>query len=99
MPSVNALHATLKAKGLEVVLVNFRENPEHVRRTVVERGYTSRVLLDESGDVTGRVYGVFGPPTSYLIDRQGRLVARGVGPRNWDGAAARALLESVLASR
>jgi len=50
----------LKGKGLEVVLIDFRENPALVRRTVKERGYTAPVLLDESGDVTGRVYGVFG---------------------------------------
>ena len=32
------------------------------------------VVLDRSGDVTGRVYGVWGPPTLYLIDRKGQLL-------------------------
>ena len=40
----------LKGKGLELVMIDFRENPDLVRRTVKERGYTGRVLLDESGD-------------------------------------------------
>ena len=35
----------LKGKGLEVVLIDFRENPELVRRTVKERGYTAPVGL------------------------------------------------------
>ena len=52
----------LKDKGLELVMIAFRETPELVRRTLKERGYTAQVLLDESGDITGRVYGVFGPP-------------------------------------
>jgi len=56
-------------------MIAFRENPELVRRTVKERGYTGRVLLDESGDTTGRVYGVFGTPTVYFVGRQGNLVA------------------------
>jgi len=38
----------------------FPGDPELVRRTVKERGYTAPVLLDESGDVTGKVYGVWG---------------------------------------
>ena len=38
----------LKGKGLEVVLIDFRENPELVRRTVKERGYTAPVLLDKT---------------------------------------------------
>ena len=45
-----------------------------MRKVVKERGYVAPVLLDESGDVTGRVYGVWGPPTIYLVDRSGRLV-------------------------
>jgi len=40
---------------------------------------------------------VFGPPTVYVIDRDGRLLARGVGPRDWAGPAARRLLEALLA--
>jgi redoxin len=85
-----------KSRGLEVVLVDFREDPALVQKTVKERGYTTRVLLDKTGDTTGRVYGVFGTPTVYLIDRQGRLLARGVGPRDWDSPAARTLLQAIL---
>ena len=61
----------MKAKRLAVLLVNFRESADLVRKTAQERGYAAPVLLDASGDVTGRIYGVWGPPTAYLIDRQG----------------------------
>jgi hypothetical protein len=81
-----------------VRLVNFLESPDLVRRTVAERGYTAPVLLDPSGDTTGRVYGVWGPPTVYLLDRQGRLVGRAAGPRDWESPAARALIEALLAA-
>ncbi len=97
MPSVNRLYEELKGKGLEVRLVDFRESPDLVRKTAQERGYTAPVLLDESGDVTGRVYGVWGPPTVYFIDRQGRLIGRAVGPRGWESAAARTFIEALLA--
>ena len=72
-----------------MLLVNFRESPATVKRAVQERGYTAPVLLDESGDVTGRLYGVWGPPTVYLIDRRGQLVGRATGPRGWDSPQAR----------
>ena len=88
-----------KAKGLEVVLVDFKESPSLVKRTVQERGYTARVLVDESGDTTGRVYGVWGPPTVYVIDRSGKLVARAAGPHDWSSAKARKLIEDLLAGR
>ncbi len=97
MPSVNRLHEKFKKRGLEVRLVSFREDPALVRRTVAERGYTAPVLLDESGDVTGKLYGVWGPPTAYLVDRKGRLLGRIVGPRGWDSPAASKLILELLA--
>ena len=97
MPSVNALYDRYKARGLEVRLIAFRESPDLVRRTAEERRYTAPVLIDESGDTTGRVYGVFGPPTIYLVDRAGHLVGRVTGPRAWNGEAGRKLIEALLA--
>ena len=97
MPSVNRLYEEMKGKGLEVRLVDFRESADLVRKISQERGYTAPVLLDASGDVTGRVYGVWGPPTVYFIDRQGRLIGRAVGPRGWESPAARTFIEALLA--
>lgn len=97
MPSVNALHREFRGQGLEVLLIDFRESPDRVRRAVKERGYTAPVLLDESGDVTGRLYGVWGPPTIYLVDRSGRLVGRAIGRRDWSTPAARTFIRELLA--
>lgn len=97
MPSVNTLYSELRSKGLEVLLINFREDSELVKRAVRERGYVAPVLIDRSGDVTGRVYGVWGPPTAYFVDRRGQLVARIIGARDWSTPAARAFVEALLA--
>jgi hypothetical protein len=96
LPSVNRLYADLEKKGLAVLLVSFREDAGLVKRVARERRYVAPVLVDGSGDVTGRVYGVWAPPTSYLVDRQGRLLARLVGARDWSSPAARRLLEAAL---
>jgi hypothetical protein len=81
-----------------VVLVNFRESPDTVRRVAQERGYVAPVLLDESGDVTGRGYGVWGPPTVYFVDARGRLRGRAVGPRDWSTSRARAFVKALLST-
>src|SRR3989442_10574223 len=52
--------------------------------------------LVTGGDTTGRVYGVFGTPTVYFVDRQGNLVGRLVGARDWEAPAARKLVEELL---
>ena len=96
MPSVNRAYGEFKDKGLEVLLVDFREDAETVRKAVRDRGYTAPVLLDQSGDVTGRAYGVWGPPTVFFVDRKGQLLGRAVGPRGWDSPAAKMFLRALL---
>jgi peroxiredoxin len=96
LPSVNKLFNDFKDKGLEVLLIDFREDPDLVRRTVQERGYRAPVLLDQSGEVTGKMYGVWAPPTVYLVDRRGRLVGRAFGPRGWGSPDARKFIQALL---
>jgi hypothetical protein len=45
LPSVNRLYREFKAKGLEVLLVTFRESADLVKKTAQERGYTALVLV------------------------------------------------------
>ena len=99
MPPVNRLYTELRSRGLEVLLVSFREDPALVEKVAHERGYVAPVLVDRVGDVTGRLYGVWGPPTVYVIDRRGQLVARGMGARNWSQPGVRQLLLALLDAR
>jgi len=78
------------------LLVTFRESAETVKKATQERGYVAPVLLDASGDVTGKLYGVWGPPTAYFIDRKGQLIGRVVGARDWSAPAARTLIQSLV---
>ena len=93
------MYEEFNRQGLEVLLISFRESADLVKRTVAERGYTAPVLLDASGDVTGVAYGVFGPPTVYLVDREGRLVGRMIGGGDWRGAAAREVIRGFVAPK
>jgi len=44
-----------------------------------------------------RQYSVIATPTAFLIDREGRLVGRTVGPRDWASPAGKALIAGLLA--
>ena len=67
-----------------------------MRRTIQERGYTAPVLIDRSGETTGKGYGVWGPPTAYFVDRRGQLIGRVAGARDWSTPAVRAFVEALL---
>ncbi len=96
MPSINKLYTDFQRQGLEVLLINFREDRGVVTRAAQERGYVAPVLLDQSGEVTGKGYGASGPPTAYLVDRCGQLIGRMVGPRDWSTPASRTFVQALL---
>lgn len=96
MPSVNRIYSEFRTRGLEVLLVDIREDPALVKRTVQERGYVAPVLLDQSGDVAGKAWGVWGTPTAYIIDRTGHLLGLMVGPHDWSIPEARTFVQALL---
>lgn len=53
-----------------------------VKKFVEEMKLTFPVLVSPTGEI-GRAYGVFGYPETFIIDREGRQVARYIGPRDW----------------
>ena len=74
MPStVEQLHRDLSGRGLSVVAVNIQEPQSTAATWAREKKVTIPILLDADGEVT-RQYGVIATPTSFLIDRQGRLL-------------------------
>jgi len=66
------------ATDMVVLTIDVRESPAKVQAVADELGLSSS-LLDQTGQVNTD-YQVRGLPTSFLIDRKGRIVARHVGP-------------------
>ena len=96
MPStVEQLHRDLSGRGLSVIAVNIQESRSTVAAWVREKKVTIPILLDADGEVT-RQYSVIATPTAFLIDREGRLLGRVVGPRDWASPAGKALIAGLL---
>lgn len=66
-------------EGFVVLAINIQENRGRVAELVSDMGLTFPVLLDRRGEVTAS-YRVRGLPTSFLIDREGRIVEKQIGP-------------------
>jgi thiol-disulfide isomerase/thioredoxin len=96
MPVFERLHRELAPKGLAVVGVNAREERAAIHRYATELGLTFPLVLDHDGKINA-AYGVVGLPTTFVVARDGRVVALAVGPREWAGASARALFHALLA--
>jgi cytochrome c biogenesis protein CcmG/thiol:disulfide interchange protein DsbE len=96
MPLLDQLHRELAGDGLAVVGINVREGNSSVRAYAKELGLTVPLVVDPSAEI-GAAYGVIVIPTTFLVGRDGRAVARAIGPREWGSGQARALLRALLA--
>ena len=89
------LYREFKGKGLEIIAVNVREKRPDALAFYRKLRLTYPVVLDSGGEV-GLLYGAFGLPLTYLIDRKGIPLARLWGPADWYSPAARKLIAALV---
>ncbi len=95
MPSMERLYQEFKGEGLEVVAINFMEREKPITSFVKENWFTFPVLLDKKGEIA-RNYGVHGLPVTFLIARNGNLLARSMGYKDWYKPETRQLISALL---
>jgi len=67
-------------RGVVFLGVDYHDLPSDARRFVSAHGLTFPMLEDGSGNVTSGSYGVTQVPETYVLNRQGRVVAHLAGP-------------------
>jgi thiol-disulfide isomerase/thioredoxin len=97
MPALERLHQTYQAQDLAIISIDLKEGVDQVKAFFQKLGLSFPSLLDPNG-VVFRDYLVAGMPTTYLIDRDGTMVARGVGGRDWTRPEALQLIQELLKS-
>ena len=78
MRDVEPIYRTYKDRGLRVLAINVRQDRETAASFIEHLGISYKVLLDEDGAVA-RTYGVIALPTTFFLDREGRLTTRILG--------------------
>lgn len=94
MPEIEAAYQAYREQGFAVLAVDVQEPPEDVRAFVEEFRLSFVPLVDTTGAVFD-LYKVLALPTSYWIDRQGRVSAVHLGPMT--GEQIRTYVEGLLA--
>jgi peroxiredoxin len=96
MPALERLWRAQKDAGFVMLAVTVDANPKLATPFIERHGFTFTVGLDPKMELAN-TYGVRALPSSFVIDRDGRLAAVAVGPRVWDNVAAHALIERLAA--
>ena len=95
MPAMERLYREFKGKGFEILGVNVKDKRPDALAFYKKLQLSYPVVLDPEGEV-GLLYGAFGMPTTYLIDRKGIVLARLWGPADWYSPGARNIIKTLV---
>ena len=95
MPAMASLFQQPSGNGFSMVAVS-DEDPETVRKFLADSPYPFKILMDPE-NVLGKRFAVIAIPSTFIIDREGRLALRQTGAYHWDAAEVIEQFEPLLA--
>lgn len=100
MPALERAYQELKAEGLEVVAVSVdqTDEPRAIQEFVDHFGITFQIWHDPARTVERR-FNAIGLPTTFVIDRSGRITKKVLGAADWDDAEHISELRALLADK
>lgn len=84
MPSLNNLYNEYKDKGFVVLAVSVDTSEKPVKSFAREHKLAFPILMDKDKAVSFDEYAVLGLPTTFLIDKNGVVIEKIMGEREWD---------------
>ena len=99
MPALDRLDTKLGGKDFQVVAVNLDKGGARKAAACLEE--TGAIHLELYTDPSGKVFATLkavGMPTTLIIDRSGKEIARLVGPADWASPEAVKVIEATIAA-
>ena len=98
LPRLEPIWQAYKDKGLMIVAVERSRDTERAKKLIADNKLTYRFLENGEGDaeVVRKVFGVTTFPTSFLIDREGRVIRVHVGFEAGDEKELEAQIRELL---
>lgn len=97
MPSIERLSGVLKGEDFAILAVNVAENLDTVFSFTgtLDPVPTFPIVFDKDGSVL-KAWPVRGLPTTFVLDKEGRIAYRAVGGREFDNPAVLAQIRSLM---
>ena len=97
MPSLDALQKHFNGQPLKVVALSTdRGSADKPKKFLKELNITELAFFHDPKSQAARDTGLFGLPTTLLLDMQGREIGRLAGEAVWDAAEIKVFLEALI---
>jgi peroxiredoxin len=99
MPGLNRLYTEFNSRGFVVLAVTIDHSEKLVRKFIAEKAINFPVLMDPEKEVSFDQYAVLTLPVSFLIDRNGVILEKLIGERDWESAEIKDKIARALKKR
>ena len=83
MPSMQRLYTKLPKDNFKMIALYNKDKPAVVKNFVTKLGITLPIL-DDQQNIIGQKYGLTGLPETFIVDKQGIIREKFIGPAEWD---------------
>lgn len=96
MPSIQKLYNQFKnEKGFRMITILVKDDYQKALAYLKENNYGFPVLMDNNGK-TAASYGITGVPETYIVDKNGILKEKIIGPADWSSPQAVSLISNLI---
>ncbi len=98
IPTLDRLYRQLMGKDFMMLAVSEDDDGAAVASFFQQNRLNLPVLMDTGSEVA-RLYGTYKLPETYIVDRQGVVRYKAIGPRDWTDPSSIQLLQSFIEER
>ncbi len=95
MPSMQRLYTMMPADKFKMLAVLNNDSPDGARNFANKLNLTMPILTDPN-NLAGPRYGLTGVPETYIVDKDGILRKKFIGPAAWDSQEAQEMLMNLI---
>lgn len=95
LPSMEKTYKALKKTGFRIIGVNVGEKWDTVASFLSNFSLTYPIVLDTDSSAMQK-WNIIGLPTTFIVDKEGRIIYRITGGRNWNDPAFRNRLKMII---
>lgn len=96
MPSMEKVYRKFKDQGLEMLTISVDKDQSLIKPFMKEYDLTFPVLLDPESETAKKTYKTTGVPETFIVNKQGIIVHKAIGPRDWASNDAMAAFKQLV---
>jgi peroxiredoxin len=96
IPTLDRLYRSMTGKDFVMLAVNEDESGAGPVASFLQQNKLSLPVLLDPGSNVARLYGTYKLPETYIVDRQGVVRYKAIGPRDWADPSSIQVLQNII---